>query len=78
MYLIMGITIVTIDSRNKDELRAVSAWNHFGIIIGWTLIELLVHFVVNANEFVFSGQSPKILFYKGVKWLKHFMTKLNR
>ena len=33
-----------------------------------SLVELLVHSEVNANELGFSGLSPKILFYKRVKW----------
>ena len=38
--------------------------------------ELLVHSEVNANELGFSGLSPKILFYKHVKWFKTFYDKI--
>ena len=36
----------------------------------------LVHCEVNANELRFSGLSPKILFYKRVKWFKTFYDKI--
>ena len=39
-------------------------------------VELLVHSEMNANELGFSGLSPKILFYKAVKWFRTFMIKL--
>ena len=38
--------------------------------------ELLVHSEVNANELGLSGLSPKILFYKRVKWFKTFYDKI--
>ena len=38
--------------------------------------ELLVNSEVNANELGFSGLSPKILFYKRVKWFKTFYDKI--
>ena len=38
--------------------------------------ELLVQSEVNANELRFSGLSPKILFYKRVKWFKTFYDKI--
>ena len=37
---------------------------------------LLVHSEVNANELGFSGLSPKILFYKRIKWFKTFYDKI--
>ena len=37
--------------------------------------EILVHSEVIANELGFSGLSPKILFYKRVKWFKIFYDK---
>ena len=38
--------------------------------------EFLVHSEVNANELGFRGLSPKILFYKHVKWLKTLYDKI--
>ena len=37
---------------------------------------LLVHSEVNANKLGISGLSPKILFYKRVKWFKTFYDKI--
>ena len=37
----------------------------------------LVHSEVNANELGFSGLSPKISFYKRIKWFKTFNDKIN-
>ena len=39
-------------------------------------VELLVHSEVNANKHGFSGLSPKILFYKHVKWFKTFYEEI--
>ena len=39
--------------------------------------ERLVHSEEKSNELGFSCLSPKILFYKRVKWFKILMTKLN-
>ena len=39
-------------------------------------VELLVHSEVNVNKLGFSGLSPKILYYKCVKWFKTFYEKI--
>ena len=41
----------------------------------FALAELLLHSEMNANELGFSGLSPKISFYIGVKWFKTFYDK---
>ena len=46
-----------------------------GKLIGWNA-ELLVRSEVNATELGFSGLSPKILFYKRIKWFKTFYDKI--